>query len=132
MVEHFTVAESGHDVRAIALISVRWPRVGGSLHIAVSLFAFWFFSGGAAHHFIAWPLAALGGSYWIGRPEPRKWAYAVIVGLPLIVLVVSGVEPAWRVSRQLDDGNRDARLVQGNNVQLIWARPPVPAGPPTG
>lgn len=110
---------------AVALASVRWPRVGSVLHVAASVFAFWFFSGGAAHHLIAWPLAVLGVSYWIGRPQPRKRAYWVIVSLPLIVLVVCGVEPAWRVSRRLDDGNRDARLVQGNNVQLIWA----PAGP---
>jgi hypothetical protein len=109
---------------AVALVSVRWPRAGCLLHIAASSFAFWFFSGGAAHHLIAWPLAALGACYWIGRPEPRNWAYAIIVGLPLIVVVVCGVEPAWRVSQRLDDGNRNARLVLGNNVQLIWA----PAG----
>jgi hypothetical protein len=109
----------------IALTSVRWPLVGSGLHIAASLFAFWFFSGGAAHHLIALPLALLGVSYWIGRPEPRKWAYAVIVTLPLVVLVACGAGPAWRVSRRLDDGNRDARLVQGNGVQLLWA----PAGP---
>jgi hypothetical protein len=110
---------------AVALISTRLPRVGSGLHIAAALFAWWFFSGAAAFQLITLPLALLGICYWIGRPEPRKWAYTSIVILPLFVLVVCGVEPVWRVSRRLDDGNRSARLVQGNNVQLVWA----PSGP---
>jgi hypothetical protein len=109
----------------VALVSVRWPRVGGALHLAASLFAFWFFSGGAAHQLIAIPMALLGVGYWIGRPQPRKWAYATIVTLPLVVLVACGAEPAWRVAHRLDDGNREARPVRGNGVKLLWA----PAGP---
>jgi hypothetical protein len=110
---------------AFALTSARWPRIGGALHFALALFSWWFFSGLAAFQFITVPLALLGACYWVGRPEPRKWAYRLIAILPPIVLVVCGIEPAIRVMGRVDDGNRGARLVEGNGVELIWA----PAGP---
>jgi hypothetical protein len=110
---------------AVALTSTRWPRVGGTLHLTLALFAWWFFSGAAALQLITLPLAVLGVCYWIGRAEPRKWAHRLILVLPIAVLVVCGIEPSIRTMRRIDDGNRDARLVQGNDVELIWA----PAGP---
>jgi len=110
---------------SVTAISVRWPRVGGGLHLAAAAFAWWFFAGGPGHYLIALPLALLGTSYWIGRPEPRKWAYLSLVTPPMVTLIVCGAEPAWRVPRRLDDGIREARLIQGNDVELIWA----PAGP---
>jgi hypothetical protein len=112
-------------IMGVALAATRWPRIGGCLHIGAGVFAWWFFSGGAAHHLIAFPLAILGVCYWIGRPEPRKWAYALIATLPLIVLVACGIEPAVRTMRRFDDGNLGIRAVQGNGLELIWA----PAGP---
>ncbi len=47
------------------------------------------------------------------------------VGLPLLTLIISGVEPVLRVTQRFDDNNLQARLVQGNGVNLIWA----PEGP---
>ena len=71
------------------------------------------------------PLIGLGALYWFGRPQPRKVAAALAVGLPLLTLTIAGIGPAFRVSQRLDDGNLQARLVQGNGVDLVWA----PDGP---
>lgn len=111
----------------LALISVYWPRVGGLLHVAFALFMIWFFSAfsNAATFLIILPLALFGLLYWYGRPQPRKTAAYLIVGLPLLTLVVCGIEPVLRVSQRINDGNLEARQVDGNGVSLIWA----PAGP---
>jgi hypothetical protein len=68
------------------------------------------------------PLVGMGALYWYGRSSSRKFTLSLSIGLPLIL---SGIEPALRVSQLLDDGNLQAQLVQGNGVNLIW----VPDGP---
>jgi hypothetical protein len=75
--------------------------------------------------FLIAPLLGIGLLYWFGRPQPRKIALSLALGLPIVTLVVCGVEPILRVSQRLDDGNLQARLVQGNGVSLVWA----PDGP---
>jgi hypothetical protein len=111
----------------VTLISIFWPRLGGSLHVILALFAVWFFQAfsNAATFLLIIPLMGLGALYWYGRPRPRKIAAALVVGLPMLTLIISGAEPAIRVSQRLDDGNLQARLVAGNGVALIWA----PDGP---
>jgi hypothetical protein len=111
----------------LALASVYWPRVGGVLHVVIALFMVWFFQAfsNAATFLIILPLALFGLLYWYGRPQPRKLAACLIVGLPLLTLIVCGVEPVIRVSQRIDDGNLEARLVDGNGLALIWA----PDGP---
>jgi hypothetical protein len=71
------------------------------------------------------PLIGIGALYWFGRPQPQKIAAALVVGLPMMTLIIAGIKPALRVSQRIDDGNIQARLVQGNDLDLIWA----PAGP---
>lgn len=111
-----------------ALVAIRWPRAGGGVHVAAALWAAWHFRGSApvvVYVSIVGPLVLMGISYWLGRPQPRRWAVAAVVGCPLITLLICGAEPVYRVSGRWDDGNRGIRLVQGNDVQLIWA----PEGP---
>jgi hypothetical protein len=55
----------------------------------------------------------------------------LVLGLPLLTLILFGIEPALHVSQRLDDGNLQARLVQGNGVILIWA-PDGPGWPRAG
>lgn len=112
---------------AVTLVSIRWPRLGGSLHVMIALLAIAFFQAfsNAATFLIIIPLAALGALYWFGRPQPRKIAISLVLVLPLLTLLIAGVEPALRVSQRLDDGDLSARLVQGNGVELLWA----PDGP---
>jgi hypothetical protein len=115
-------------VLAAALMGLRWPWLGGGLHITAALAVAWFFRSSASvivYAFIAGPLMLLGALYWFGRPQPRRWAAAIVAGVPLLTLVVSAAVPAMRVASRWDDGDRGARRVAGNGVDLVWA----PAGP---
>jgi len=111
----------------VTLISISWPRFGGGLHGVIALFAIWFFKAfsNAATFLIILPLIGLGAMYWFGRPKPRKLAVSLVIGLPMLTLIVSGISPVIRVSQRVNDGNLQARLVQGNSVALTWA----PDGP---
>ena len=117
----------------VTLISIYWPRFGGGLHIIFALLAVWFFQAfsNAATFLIILPLLGLGLLYWFGRPQPRRIAVAMAIGLPILTLIIFGIEPILRVSQRIDDGNLQARLVAGNGVKLLWA-PDGPGWPRTG
>ena len=117
----------------VTLISIYWPRFGGGLHVIFALLAVWFFQAftNAATFLLIVPLIGLGALYWFGRPQPRKIAVSLFVGLPILTLIISGTEPVLRVFQRVDDGNLQARLVLGNGVNFIWA-PDGPGWPRTG
>ena len=111
----------------VTLVSIFWLRFGGGLHIFFALLAIWFFNAfsNAATFLIILPLIGLGLLYWNGRLEPKKLAVSVSIGLPLLILIIAGIEPVIRVSQRIDDSNLGAQLVHGNDVDLTWA----PDGP---
>jgi hypothetical protein len=111
----------------VTLVSISWPRFGGVLHGVIALFAIWFFKAfsNAATFLIILPLIGLGALYWFGRPQPRKLASSLVIGLPILTLIISGISPIIRVSQRVNDGDLQARLVRGNGVELTWA----PDGP---
>lgn len=113
----------------LTLVSTVWPRIGCGLHVNLGLLfllAFYFRPGHkAVLTLIASPLILIGVLYWFGRPQPRRLAYSLIIGLPILTLIVCGVGPAYRVARRYNDGILRARLVEGNGVRLVWA----PEGP---
>ncbi len=117
----------------VTLVSISWPRFGGGLHIIFALLAAWFFQ--AFTHtvtfFLIAPLIGIGALYWFGRPQPRQIALSLALGLPILTLTIFGIEPVLRVSQRIDDGNLQARLVQGDGVDLVWA-PDGPGWPRTG
>ena len=117
----------------VTLISILWPRFGGVLHVIFALVVAWFFqvSSNAATLLIITPLIGIGVLYWFGRPQPRKIAISLAIGLPILTLIIFGIEPVLRVSQRIDDGNLQARLVHGNGVNLIWA-PDGPGWPRSG
>jgi hypothetical protein len=117
----------------VTLISIFWPRLGGGLHVIIALLAVGFFQAfsNAATFLLIIPLIGLGALYWFGRPRPRAIAVAIAVGLPLLTLIISGIEPVLRVSKRVNDGNQDARIVPGNGVNLVWA-PDGPGWPDEG
>jgi hypothetical protein len=117
----------------VTLISIYWPRFGGGLHVIFALLAAWFFQAftNAATFLLILPLIGLGALYWFGRPQPRKLALFLVVVLPMLMLIISGIGPVIRVSQRIDDGNLQARLVHGNGVNLVWA-PDGPGWPRTG
>jgi hypothetical protein len=117
----------------VTLTSISWPRLGGVLHVIVALLAAWFFQAlsNTVTLFLMVPLVGIGMLYWFGRPKPRRIAVSLAVGLPVLTLIISGIEPVLRVSQRVYDGNLQARLVHGNGVNLIWA-PDGPGWPRTG
>lgn len=117
----------------LTLISIYWPRLGGSLHVIFALLAAWFFQvlTNTVMLLLIAPLIGLGALYWFGRPHPRKVAVFVAVGLPMLTLIVFGISPVLRVSQRIDDGNLQARVVQENGVNLVWA-PDGPGWPRAG
>lgn len=119
---------------AIALYAVLSPIGGGILYIGIGIiFSILFFSLWHPKEFVdilSWIpvvfiLPAIGILFLLGRPRPKKTALRLVVILPLLTVIAFGVGPAWRVAARIDDGNREARLVEGNGVRLIWA----PEGP---
>lgn len=70
-------------------------------------------------------VVGIGVLWWFGRPTPRRLAYAVLLGVPLLACIVLTIGPAYRVSTRHTDVSPAAQLVEGNGVALIWA----PAGP---
>jgi hypothetical protein len=117
----------------VALISISWPRFGAGLHVIFALLVAWFFQAliSTVALLLVVPLIGIGVLYWFGRPQPRKLALSLTVGLPSLTLLIAGVGPLLRVSQRLDDGNLQARLVHGNGVDLVWA-PDGPGWPRTG
>jgi hypothetical protein len=111
----------------LTFISVFFPRFGCILHLIFALLAARFFTAfsNTATFLIILPLIAIGLLYWFGRPQPRKLAVSLVVGLPVLTLIVSGSAPALRVTQRIDDGNLEARLVPRNGLGLVWA----PNGP---
>ena len=111
----------------VGIISIYWPRVGGVIHVVVALFAAWFFFifTNTVIIFILVPLVGIGLAYWYGSPPPRKVALRWMLGLSLIVTIIAGIVPAYRVSQRIKDRSSDAQVVIGNEITLIWA----PSGP---
>lgn len=97
---------------ALTLATIVWPRAGAGLHLLFALLAAWFLGAPANPVTLLFvlPLVGLGALYWFGRPRSRRIAIILAAGLPLLTLVISGIGPAVRVSRRVDDGNRRARL----------------------
>jgi hypothetical protein len=117
----------------LTLIAIFWPRAGAGLLVLFALFAIGFFDimNNPGLLLLIAPLVGLAALYWYGRPQPRALAAALAVVLPLLTLFLSGISPALRVSQRVDDGNRQARLVAGNGVTLVWA-PEGPGWPRSG
>jgi hypothetical protein len=112
----------------LALISLKWKKLGLALHLLTAGFCVWFFSGAGFQ--VLWlliiiPFVLLGLVYYFGEPRPRKWAYKLIVALPLLIVMAITVPQGIKVSQRIDDGDLSARLVEGPGVALVWA----PRGP---
>jgi len=109
-----------------ALLALWRPTVGVLVHAAGAAVAFWLFRHmPVGMNLVVWPLLALAAAYGYGRPEPRRYARRIVVAVPLIVAVLTGAYPAWRVLTRPDDVDTSMRQIHGNGVDLVWA----PEGP---
>lgn len=112
---------------AVTFVSIFWHRLGGGLHMIFAILAIWFFNAfsNSATFLIILPLMGMGLLYLIGHLESKKLAVSISIGIPLLTLIIVGVEPVIRVSQRIDDGILQARVIHGNGVDLTWA----PDGP---
>jgi hypothetical protein len=109
---------------SLTLLAIKVPRVGGSAHVLAGLLLWLLLfdlNDTVAMLFVIAPMLVLGTLYWYGRPQPRRAAYLLAAGLPALTLVACGIEPVVRIAGRINDGNLQARLVEGNGVRLIWA-----------
>jgi len=106
----------------IGIIAIKWKKIGAILFILSGIIipAIGIRSNAAIFVFSI-PLIITGVLFWFGELKNKKWAYIIIIGSPLLTLIISGIEPVIRVSQRIDDKNYEARIVEGNNVKLIWA-----------
>lgn len=112
----------------LALIGLRWKKVGLALHIVLGGFCAWFFAGASVlvlFPMILFPIVALGLLYYFGEPKPKKWAYRLIILVPLIITLSISIPQGIKVSQRVNDEDFGMRTVEGNGVILCWA----PRGP---
>ncbi len=121
------------------LAAMRWPLAGGITIVAAGIFTFFFFSGDVSY--IGLAIALVGAAFIVDgilkrRSPPvkadipaswwkRNWLYRLAFGLPLMVFLAVSANMLPVVLTRVDDGDRSARLIEGNGVELIWA----PQGP---
>lgn len=113
---------------ALALIILKWKKAGLLIHLLLGIFCIWFFSGASFSVLgllIVIPFAVLGLIYYFGDPHPKKWAYRLIIFVPLITVLAISIPQGIKVAQRIDDGDLGMRIVEGNGVTLAWA----PRGP---
>lgn len=113
---------------SLAVIIMRWKKTGLILHFIVAIVSVWFFSGASFSIIgliIVIPLIALGLFYYYGEPKPKKWAYRLLISVPLIIILAISIPQGIKVSKRINDNNFGMRTVQGNGLTLTWA----PRGP---
>ncbi|AHF10096.1 MULTISPECIES: DUF1566 domain-containing protein [Dehalobacter] len=112
----------------LALVILRWKRMGFLLHLIFGGFCIYFFSGASFNVLgllIIIPFAVLGLLYYFGEPEPKKWAYRLIIIVPLVITLAISIPQGIKVSQRINDNDFGMRIVEGNGVTLAWA----PRGP---
>ena len=113
---------------SLAVIILRWKRIGLILHFIAAAVSGWFFSGASFSVIglmIVIPIIALGLVYYYGEPKPKKWSYRLLITVPLIIILVVSIPQGIKVSQRINDNDFGMRTVQGNGVTLVWA----PRGP---
>jgi len=119
----------------LALVSIRWHKIGGILWIIGWLgFSYFIFFGGnipfSLRRLFIWlpitaPLLLVGLSFYFYEIKNRKTAYMLIISIPLLIIFAFGIPNLLRVNSRYNDHNFGLRIVQGNGVKLEWA----PKGP---
>jgi Flp pilus assembly protein protease CpaA len=121
------------------LVVFRWPLVGGGLIILLGTFVAVFFEKTVA--VIGLAIALVGATFVVDallkrrktleESQPhipwwrRHWRYVLAVGLPVLITLGVSATMLPVVLTRVDDGYRGARLIEGNDIELIWA----PEGP---
>ncbi len=135
---------------ALGAATLAWPRVMGAVIVGLSVLFYgwaiamnlqrWGFTWGMVLGWLGMAsLTVLGGVLFVidGRRRARavqveagpwwrrRLRWLVVVGAPLLLAVVMSAAGLTRIALRLDDGDRGARRIAGDGVDLVWA----PAGP---
>ncbi len=135
----------------LTLLALRWPRIGGTIVMLAGIAFTLFFMNihitdgrlvinrNPAGFLISGVVILFGALFlWDGflkrahapdPPAPQWWRRHLLtllaVGIPLLILLIISANRLPAVLSRIDDGNRNARRIEGNGVSLIWA----PEGP---
>lgn len=137
----------------LTLVALTWPRFGGWLIILIGGgFTAWWWTLAAGRGWLSleWILSTfpvsglliLTGVLFLfegryrqrlriaGWTPPKKWLrrnmrYILAIGCPLLTMIAVSAYFAPILLTRVDDGDRGARLIEGNGVRLVWA----PEGP---
>jgi len=137
----------------LSVIVVTWPFIGGLLILLVgSSFTIWWVGLTASRGnlslvglLVMFPVSGMllligilfllearyrryrKGTDWIPPANwvARNFRYVVVVGTPVLVFIAVSAFSLPNLMNRIDDGDRSARLIEGNGVTLVWA----PAGP---
>jgi hypothetical protein len=112
----------------LALTMLKWKKFGLALHFIIATFSIWFFAGASFSVLglmIVIPIIAIGLIYYYGDPKPKKWAYRLLIFVPLVIILSISIPQGIKVSHRINDNNFGIRIVEGNEVVLAWA----PRGP---
>ncbi|MFL7793162.1 MAG: hypothetical protein AB8I69_13545 [Anaerolineae bacterium] len=135
---------------ALALIALKWPRLGGWLTLVIGgAFTLFFLNPEIVDgrltinwpiFIVSSPLILTGILFLVERhnrqkrqsekkPSQRWWrrnlAYILVLAPPLLTFIIMSANSLPIVLTRVDDGDRSARLIEGNGVSLVWA----PEGP---
>ena len=125
----------------LTLLALAWPTLGGCLIVLLGIAFATFFGRGVAIigvaivvfgllFVVAGILARRDGTGTGPGPSARPWwrrklTRLLAAGIPLLTGVGISFYMLPIVLTRVDDGNRSARLIEGNGVALVWA----PEGP---
>lgn len=78
----------------LALVALRWPRIGGSLLVLAGLAVGATFRFHVSVAFLFAPLIMTGLLYFFGRPTPLRLAYSFVAGIPLAIVALTALAGA--------------------------------------
>jgi hypothetical protein len=134
----------------LALVALKWPRVGGWLTLIIgAAFTIFFLNPKIVDgrltingpiFIVSSPVVVVGILFLVeGRNRrkrlaekgpPQRWwqrnlGYILVSAPPLLSFIIMSASSLPIVLTRQDDGDRNARMIEGNGVNLIWA----PEGP---
>ncbi|MFN2302351.1 MAG: hypothetical protein ACK2TV_01335 [Anaerolineales bacterium] len=145
----FLFLSIGIAATLFSLLAIRYPYIGGGILIVSGIaFALWWIIPGIKGSLYSLTIALerlflSGGFTLVGllfildakfnprtESQDQPWALRhmrpiIAIGIPMIVVIVVAAVNLPVVLTRVDDGIRTARLIEGNDIALIWA----PEGP---
>ncbi|MBL7852019.1 MAG: hypothetical protein JNN04_14045, partial [Cyclobacteriaceae bacterium] len=105
-------------------ISIHYKKIGTIIFIVLGITIAYYFS----QWFFFIPLFAIAGLGWASELPSKKISLLMVLGLPIVTLIVSGAQPAYRVATRYNANISEPFTTLVNKQKLNWA-PPGPGWP---